>query len=344
MSLLVGLTMMLEFCQVDAKAQFGIGNVQNCQFSSCTQNNFGRKRRQILEEILAEVEAEEDSNVVKRQAQEQNCQGSECNQNNLGGAGPIAPEPVPAPPPAPVPVPVPVPAPSPVEVPVPVPSPVEVPVPVPSPVQVPIQVPVPVPSPVEIPFPVISQVPVQVPVPVLAPSPVEIPVPVLPQVPVPAPVPGPFPFPAGFPFTGLGAVAGGAQVQNCQGSTCSQNNLGRKKRQIAEAIHALAVDVLEAEDEAVTDDVVEPISKRQVQTCVGSSCNQNNFGRKKRQIAEAIDALTTDVLEDENEAVAKAKRDAEAQSQNCFGGSGCNQNNFGRRKREVIAALLQELQ
>merc|ERR1719470_110517 len=218
--------MMLEFCQVDAKAQFGIGNVQNCQFSSCTQNNFGRKRRQILEEILAEVEAEEDSNVVKRQAQEQNCQGSECNQNNLGGAGPIAPEPVPAPPPAPVPVPVP--APSPVEV------------------------PVPVPSPVEIPFPVISQVPVQVPVPVLAPSPVEIPVPVLPQVPVPAPVPGPFPFPAGFPFTGLGAVAGGAQVQNCQGSTCSQNNLGRKKRQIAEAIHALAVDVLEAEDEAVT--------------------------------------------------------------------------------------------
>merc|ERR1719470_540589 len=241
--------MMLEFCQVDAKAQFGIGNVQNCQFSSCTQNNFGRKRRQILEEILAEVEAEEDSNVVKRQAQEQNCQGSECNQNNLGGAGPIAPEPVPAPPPAPVPVPVPVPAPSPVEVPVPVPSPVEVPVPVPSPVQVPIQVPVPVPSPVEIPFPVISQVPVQVPVPVLAPSPVEIAVPVLPQVPVPAPVPGPFPFPAGFPFTGLGAVAGGAQVQNCQGSTCSQNNLGRKKRQIAEAIHALAVDVLE--DEAI---------------------------------------------------------------------------------------------
>merc|ERR1719470_514485 len=308
--------MMLEFCQVDAKAQFGIGNVQNCQFSSCTQNNFGRKRRQILEEILAEVEAEEDSNVVKRQAQEQNCQGSECNQNNLGGAGPIAPEPVP--------------------------SPVEVPVPVPSPVQVPIQVPVPVPSPVEIPFPVISQVPVQVPVPVLAPSPVEIPVPVLPQVPVPAPVPGPFPFPAGFPFTGLGAVAGGAQVQNCQGSTCNQNNLGRKKRQIAEAIHALAVDVLEAEDEAVTDDVVEPISKakRQVQTCVGSSCNQNNFGRKNRQIAEAIDALTTEVLEDE--AILKAKRDADAQTQTCFGSS-CNQNNFGRRKREVIAALLQEL-
>jgi len=327
---------------------FGFGQVQNCVGSSCNQNNFGRKRRQILEEILAEVEAEEDfATVVKRQAEEQNCQGSDCNQNNLGGAVPIAPEPVPAPPPAPVPVPVP--APSTVQVPVPVPSPVEIPipVPVPSPVQVPIQVPVPVPSPVEIPVPVISQVPVQVPVPVLAPSPVEIPVPVLSQVqvPVPAPVPGPFPFPAGFPFTGLGASlggAGGAQVQNCEGSTCNQNNVGRKKRQIAEAIHALAVDVLEAEDEAVTDDVVEPISKakRQVQNCVGSSCNQNNFGRKKRQIAEAIDALTTEVLEDE--AISKAKRDADAQSQNCFGSS-CNQNNFGRRKREVIAALLQEL-
>merc|ERR1712000_796429 len=214
MSLLIGLTIMFEFCQVDAKAQFGVGQVQNCQFSSCTQNNFGRKRRQILEEILAEVEAAE----------------------------------------------------------------------------------------VAVTDEVVEPV-----------------------------------------------SKAKRQVQTCVGSSCNQNNFGRKKRQIAEAIHALTVDVLESEDHpdgAVTDEVVEPVSKvkRQVQTCVGSSCNQNNFGRKKRQIAEAIDALTADVLEDENEAVAKAKRDAEAQSQNCFGGSGCNQNNFGRRKREVIAALLQELQ
>merc|ERR1712112_538483 len=139
------------------------------------------------------------------------------------------------------------------------------------------------------------------------------------------------------------AQFGVGQVQNCQFSSCTQNNFGRKRRQILEEILA---EVEADEDGALTDEVVDPVlkAKRQVQTCVGSSCNQNNFGRKKRQIAEAIDALTTEVLEDENEAVAKAKRDAEAQSQNCFGGSGCNQNNFGRRKREVIAALLQELQ
>merc|ERR1712000_161937 len=147
-----------------------------------------------------------------------------------------------------------------------------------------------------------------------------------------------------FEFCQVDAKAqfGVGQVQNCQFSSCTQNNFGRKRRQILEEILA----EVEAAEVAVTDEVVEPVSKakRQVQTCVGSSCNQNNFGRKKRQIAEAIDALTADVLEDENKAVAKAKRDAEAQSQNCFGGSGCNQNNFGRRKREVIAALLQELQ
>ena len=82
-----------------------------------------------------------------------------------------------------------------------------------------------------------------------------------------------------------------------------------------------------------------------MQNCVGSACNQNNFWRKKREIAEAINALTEDVLEAEDEADVvepKSKIDADAQSQNCFGSS-CNQNNFGRRKREVIAALLEEL-
>jgi len=320
-SLLIGLIILLEYCQVDA--QFGFGQVQNCVGSRCNQNNFGRKRREILEEILAEVEAEEDSaKLAKRQteAEEQNCQGSDCNQNNLEGAALTEPEPVPAPD---APAPVPVAAPSPIPSPIPVPVAAPVPVPVPTPVEIP----VPVPSPVEVSVP-------QVPVPVLGPSPAEIPVPqvpvipvpVIPPVPSPSPVPGPFFFPAGFPFTGLGAGAalggaGGAQVQNCVGSSCNQNNVGRKKRQIAEAIHALAVDVLEAEEKAGTVDVVEPVSKakRQVQNCVGSRCNQNNFGRKKRQIAEAIDALTTDILEDE--AISKA-----------------------RRKREVIiAALLEEL-
>merc|ERR1711942_545808 len=36
-----------------------IGATQNCLNSNCNQNNFGRKRRQVLEEILAEVEEEE---------------------------------------------------------------------------------------------------------------------------------------------------------------------------------------------------------------------------------------------------------------------------------------------
>ena len=41
---------------------FGLGSIsatQNCLNSNCNQNNFGRKRRQVLEEILAEVEEEE---------------------------------------------------------------------------------------------------------------------------------------------------------------------------------------------------------------------------------------------------------------------------------------------
>merc|ERR1712090_23772 len=89
------------------------------------------------------------------------------------------------------------------------------------------------------------------------------------------------------------------------------------------------------------------------QNCVGSLCNQNNFGRKKRQIAEMIESLTKEVMEEENSDVVeetpvdRETREAEAEpqfgsftaSQNCLGSS-CNQNNFGRKKREVIAALL----
>merc|ERR1711955_65576 len=64
-------TMKLTFCNVFlvlamvdlGEAQFfgldSIGATQNCLYSNCNQNNFGRKRRQVLEEILAEVEEEE---------------------------------------------------------------------------------------------------------------------------------------------------------------------------------------------------------------------------------------------------------------------------------------------
>merc|ERR1712236_49192 len=108
----------------------------------------------------------------------------------------------------------------------------------------------------------------------------------------------------------------------------------------------------------------------QFQSCVGSQCNQNNlFGKRKREIAEAVDRLATDILNEEAKQV--AKREAEAQIQNCAGsqcnqnnlglgalnlnpfnfgvgaqqncvGSQCNQNNlFGRRKREIADAVNQ---
>merc|ERR1712243_416041 len=64
-------TMKLTFCNVFlvvamldlGEAQFfGVGSIsatQNCLNSNCNQNNFRRKRRQVLEEILTEVEEEE---------------------------------------------------------------------------------------------------------------------------------------------------------------------------------------------------------------------------------------------------------------------------------------------
>jgi len=353
MCLVLGMAVLLDICPVEANPQ-----VQNCAFGNCNQNNFGRRRRQILEEILAEVEAVEDAKVVKRQAQNcegsdctqnnlggpiapggppgaqvQNCQGSDCTQNNLGG--PIAPGPVVVQPPPPVVVQPPVPAVQPVPV-------VQPPPAVVGPVLPGSQVqncqgsdctqnnlgPI-------APGPAVVQPPVTIvdpPPPVVGPA-----VPggaggaqvqncqgsdctqnnLGPIAPGPGAAPGPVPFPAGFPFApgfpftagspfapgfpfggagAPGAGGAGAQVQNCQGSECTQNNLGRKKRQIADAINALTAEVLEAEDKAVAEDAVDSVSKR----------------------------------------------DADAQFQNCFG-SACNQNNFGRRKREVIAALLEEL-
>merc|ERR1719500_2064321 len=78
----------------------------------------------------------------------------------------------------------------------------------------------------------------------------------------------------------------------------------------------------------------------QSQNCFGSACNQNNFGKKKRDIVEAINSLTAEVLESEDvdEVVAaqeKERRNADPQSQNCFG-SACNQNNFGKKKRDAV--------
>jgi len=97
------------------------------------------------------------------------------------------------------------------------------------------------------------------------------------------------------------------------------------------------------------------------QTCV--QCDQNDlFGKRKREIAEAVDRLATDILNEEAQQV--TKREAEAQIQNCDGslcnqnnlglgavvipwvqncvGSQCNQNNlFARRRREIAEAVNQ---
>jgi len=213
-------------------AQFGgFSATQNCVGSRCNQNNFGRKRRQILEDILLEVEKEELSRVERdAQIAAQNCADSNCNQNNVASV-----------PQQPVPFSIPVPQPVPVSIPVPQPTPALIPVPQPVPLEIP--VPQPVPAPIPLPHPV----PLEIPVP--QPVPFEIPVPQ--AVPMPVPVPtfpaAGFPFTSGFPLGVVPAPGFVSAVQNCQGSNCSQNNVGRKKREITEMIDSLTHEVLEAE-------------------------------------------------------------------------------------------------
>merc|ERR1712228_153656 len=150
-----------------------------------------------------------------------------------------------------------------------------------------------------------------------------------------------------------------AQFQSCVGSQCNQNNLGSPFGAFGGFGSA-----------------AQPLGfgfggfSGAQQNCLGSQCNQNNvFGKRKREIAEAVDKLATDILNEEAKQV--AKREAEAQIQNCAGsqcnqnnlglgalnlnpfnfgvgaqqncvGSQCNQNNlFGRRKREIADAVNQ---
>merc|ERR1719365_110153 len=109
-----------------------------------------------------------------------------------------------------------------------------------------------------------------------------------------------------------------AQFQTCVGSQCNQNNLGSSFGAFGgfgSAARPLGFGF-------------GGFSGAQ-QNCLGSQCNQNNvFGKRKREIAEAVDRLATDIL------------NVGAQ-QNCVG-SQCNQNNlFGRRKREIADAVNQ---
>merc|ERR1712240_1006517 len=99
----VAVVALIKFCE----AQFGGGvSIQNCDGSNCNSNNFfGRRRRQVLDEILKEVEAEEaESSREKRQAV-QNCADSNCNQNNIG-AIPSSSSSIPVPQLVPFPIPV----------------------------------------------------------------------------------------------------------------------------------------------------------------------------------------------------------------------------------------------
>merc|ERR1712179_751603 len=120
-------------------------------------------------------------------------------------------------------------------------------------------------------------------------------------------------------------------TQNCADSSCNQNNFGRKRRQILEEI----LTEVEAEEaarevakrEAEAEELAREVAKRgaeaepqrfgserlgsegfgseglgsvsfgATQNCFGSNCNQNNFGRKKREIAQMIESLTKEVIE-----------------------------------------------
>jgi len=114
-------------------------------------------------------------------------------------------------------------------------------------------------------------------------------------------------------------------AQNCVGSACNQNNvLGRKKREVLAHLIEEARKIAEAEveaEEAATRKKRQAIS----QNCVGSLCNQNNIASGGLHgLGGGFTGFTGGI------------------SQNCVG-SACNQNNvLGRKKREIIAAILDE--
>jgi len=303
----VAVVALIEFCE----AQFGGGvSIQNCVGSNCNSNNFfGRRRRQVLDEILKEVEAEEaELSREKRQAV-QNCADSKCNQNNLGVIS-RAPKPISNPAPISKPAPISNPAPQPVAKPISGPQAVQ-----------------------NCAGSNCDQNNVGA---IRSPS---IPIPVPQPIPFPIPVPT---FSAGFPFNGgfnLGGIppvgfptAGvpvGAQ-QNCVGSSCNQNNVGGGGFNLS-GFPPVGFPTAGT-----------PVGAQQ--NCVGSNCNQNNLGKKKREILDMVDELTKEAFDSEvdDKSNDREKREADPQIQNCAF-SNCNQSNFGRRKREVIAALLEEL-
>merc|ERR1719347_232804 len=137
-------------------------------------------------------------------------------------------------------------------------------------------------------------------------------------------------------------IGGLTATQNCVDSdyNCNQNNFSRKRRHILEEI------LTEVEDKESARDMTK--TKRSPRARFGN----REFGREKREIGYMIESLTEEVLEadaeeknverDEKEAEAEPQVGSFTADQNCVG-SICKQNNFVRKKREVIASLLQEL-
>ena len=115
----------------------------------------------------------------------------------------------------------------------------------------------------------------------------------------------------------------------------NQNNFGKKKREIvSKIITAVETKAKSSRVEEVTafEHDLDVASRAKVEIFVGSPCDRNNFGRKKRSIVEAMVGLSNNLAK-------KEKR--EAQGQNCVN-SLCNQNNFGRKKRAVVKAIVKE--
>merc|ERR1712228_223143 len=111
---------------------------------------------------------------------------------------------------------------------------------------------------------------------------------------------------------------------------------GKRKREIAEAVDKLATDILNEE----AKQVAKREADAQFLNCVGSQCNQNNlgpvnncigsqcntnnfFGRRKKEIADAVNQLAEDMLVDEINHV--VQKEAEGQ----------------RKKREIVASILE---
>jgi len=115
-------------------------------------------------------------------------------------------------------------------------------------------------------------------------------------------------------------------AQNCVGSACNQNNvLGRRKREVLTHLIEEARKIAEEEVEAEEADARKKREAQISQNCVGSLCNQNNIASGGLHgLGGGFTGFSGGI------------------SQNCVG-SACNQNNvLGRKKREIIAAILNE--